>query len=802
MVEIVTSLMAVFVLRFVLSFLPSFQVDMATWIGWAGRLASLGFAKFYSPQVWTQYTPGFLYYLWAIGKLGWASGLAIKIPVILADMAVGGIIYSLVKKVNKNLALVLFFFYVLNPVVIFDGSVWGQIDGILTLALFLSAYFLIEKKNFIWSSFFWSLAFLIKPQAIAVLPVFLIAAILKKFDWRKILAGAVVSLLTIFVGSILFFPNDPIMGLPKLLILMSNSYPYTSVNAFNVWTWIGMWIPDKTVFAGLSLAVWGTVFLLASIIFVFYFLRDKLDKKYVWYLLFAILSLCFFLFPTKVHERYLFPFFAFLLTAVGLSKSKNLFRVYILGSVANFLNLFYAYAYYNPVSIRLETLFALSRASNKLVGFAFILIFFFLVFWDKLPEFEMPKLRVKKSTVESFPKISLSKNVKRNILYLILGFAFVTRVFSLGSPSTMYFDEVYHAFTAKVMMGVDAAKAWEWWNTPPPGFAYEWTHPPLAKFGMVLGMSVFGQDSFGWRIPGALLGVGAVFLIYLLAKEIFKDEVLGLLSAGIFSLDGLPLVMSRIGMNDSYILFFALASIYLFMRQKDFLSALCLGLALASKWSALWAAPIIFVLWLKRQKKFTVSIAWFLLLPPAVYILSYIPMFTTGHTFTTWWNLQEQMWWYHTGLRATHPYTSPWWSWPFMIRPIYLYTSEEIGGMVARIYAIGNPFVFWIGITSVAICAVYSYLEKNKNLGLVVFSYLIFFAPWAASPRIMFLYHYLPSIPFMCIAIAYVLRRTPKLIPMVLTVFFLAFVYFYPHWAGLPVPLWLDKSYYWFPSWR
>lgn len=802
MVEIFISSLVVFVSRFFISFLPSFQIDMGTWIAWSQRLATVGFAGFYTNQTWTQYTPGFLYYLWGIGKLGWLSPLAIKIPMILADIAVGIIIYTLVKKINKKIALALLFFYTLNPVVIFDGSVWGQIDGLLTLALFLSAYFLIEKKNFTWSVFFWSVAFLIKPQAAAILPALAAAIFLKKISWKNTISGILVGAATILAGSFLFFPSDPILGLPKLLAQMFGSYSYTSVNAFNIWSWFGMWKPDSLVFAGITLSTWGTILLALGVGFAIFALRNKLDKKYNWYLLFALLSLCFFLFPTKVHERYLFPFFAFLLTAAGLAKSKNLFAIYIITSIASFLNIFYPYAYYNDNFLSLKVLKDFSFSASKIIGVIFLLSYFCLIFWEKLPKIRMPKFNLKSSASENFPKISLSKKAARNILYAILGFAFIARIFNLGSPTNMYFDEVYHAFTAKVMMGTEAAEAWEWWNTPPEGFAYEWTHPPIAKLGMVLGMTVFGQNAFGWRIPGALLGAGAVFLIYLIAKKIFNDEVVGLLSAAVFSLDGLALVMSRVGMNDSYILFFSLLSIYLFMKGKDIPSAIFYGFALASKWSALWAAPIIFVLWLKRKNKFKLSILWFAVLPFTVYLLSYLPMFTTGHTLTTWWGMQQQMWWYHTGLRATHPYSSPWWSWPFLIRPIYLYTSSEVGGMVSRIYAMGNPFVFWFGIASVAACAVFSYLEKNKNLGFIIFSYLIFFAPWALSPRIMFFYHYLPSIPFLAIAIGYVLRRTPKLIFPYLTICLLMFVYFYPHWAGLQIPLWLDKSYYWISSWR
>ena len=123
-------------------------------------------------------------------------------------------------------------------------------------------------------------------------------------------------------------------------------------------------------------------------------------------------------------------------------------------------------------------------------------------------------------------------------------------------------------------------------------------------------------------------------------------------------------------------------------------------------------------------------------------------------------------------------------------------------GFVSRIYAIGNPLVFWFGLTSVILSFLYALKERNKKLGLIVFSYLIFFVPWALSPRIMFLYHYLPSLPFLAIATGYVLRRNLILVIPVFISSFILFIYFYPHWAGINIPLWLDASYYWIASWR
>ena len=412
------SAVIVFLIRFFLSFLPSFGFDMGSWLGWAGRLSSLGFANFYTDQSWTQYTPGFMYWLWVIGKIGWMQDLAIKVPVLLSDISVGILIYSLIKKVNFKLALVSFFLYTLNPVVIFDGSIWGQVDGILTLFLFLSAYYLVEKKSFVWSIFFWSIAFLIKPQALAVAPIFLLAIIFRKFKLKKIIFGTLVGIGTIILLSWPFFVNNPILGLPQQIMKMAGFYPYSSLNAFNIWSWVGFWRPDATKLLGLSLAAWGVILLSVSILFAMFNFRKKLDKKSNWYLFFAILSLCFFLFPTKVHERYLFPFFAFLLTTAGLTKSVSLFAVYIVTSLAGFFNLYYPYSYYYPENLRSDFLYNLSQNLAKVIGFLFLVTYFALLFWEKLPKPDLPLLMNrfikawrKKDTPGirvKLPKISLS----------------------------------------------------------------------------------------------------------------------------------------------------------------------------------------------------------------------------------------------------------------------------------------------------------------------------------------------------------------------------------------------------------
>ena len=787
-------------LRLSLSFFGTLQLDQGTFVSWSMELARNGFKDFY--KGWSDYLPGYLYFLWGLGKINllniFPQVFLYKIPAILSDVVTGYVIYEILKKQkSERWGILGAIIYIFNPAIIANSTFWGQVDSLTALASVTAIYFLDSK--YIFSAAILAFGTLIKPQVAFILPVILMMMLKNKWGLLKATKYLLTGLFVFILGFIPFTQGNLPQFVLTRLNISAGQYPYTSVNAFNFWGLSGFWKPDNVYFqfSGYIMIIAATIILCIR----------RAKKKLSPYFLITFVFAASFMFFTRMHERHLLPVFAPL--AIAVVDNPIFLLPYIGFSLIYVMNLVYSHFWVsnNFVQILPDLLIQFLIV----LGISLTVYVFYLILIDRKTSWEKAlllirrsiiKMKSKKSLSVKLPDIKLTKKRSKTYLYLILAFAFLTRIINLGSPSTTYFDEVYHAFTAKVMMGEEATKAWEWWNTPPQGFAYEWAHPPFAKLGMVFGMSIFGQDPFGWRIPGAILGVGSVLLVYLLAKKILKDEVVGLISAAVFSLDGLPLVMSRIGMNDSYILFFSLLSIYFFLKEKDLFSAVSFGLALSSKWSALWAVPIIFVLWLKRTNKFRPSILWFALLPFTIYLLSYLPMFTTGHNLTIWWGMQKQMWWYHTGLDATHPYTSQWWTWPLLIRPIYLYTSSEIGGYVSRIYAMGNPFVFWFGIASVAICAVFSYLERNKKVGLIVFCYLIFFAPWAASPRIMFLYHYLPSIPFMAIATGYVLRRTPKLIFTYLFISFLTFVYFYPHWVGLNIPLWLDKSYYWVSSWR
>lgn len=390
---------------------------------------------------------------------------------------------------------------------------------------------------------------------------------------------------------------------------------------------------------------------------------------------------------------------------------------------------------------------------------------------------------------------------------LIFTFAFLTRFINLNFPPKHYFDEVYHVFTAQEMFRGNQA-SWEWWNTPPQGFAYEWTHPPLAKEFMVFAISAFGDNPFAWRFFSAIFGFGVIVLIYFISLKLFKSRTIALIASLVASLDGLLLVMSRVGMNDSYFLFFALLSLLFLLNKRTFLMGISLGFALASKWTTIYAIAILWAVYFvknKDLKNLIISPLFFLVIPIIIYLICYIPFFL-NHNLSTFIELQKQMWWYHTNLKATHPFQSTPKDWLFNLRPVWLYVNYK-GNSISSIYTLSNLLFAWGGLASI-IFLVYKFVQKRLfNIGIIVVSYFGFFLPWFFSPRIMFNYHYLASSAFLAIALGFALNEllTKKhtVIPIAFLLSLVAlFIYFYPLWTGIYVPKNLYESYFWLKTWK
>ena len=135
----------------------------------------------------------------------------------------------------------------------------------------------------------------------------------------------------------------------------------------------------------------------------------------------------------------------------------------------------------------------------------------------------------------------------------------------------------------------------------------------LAPNGSIASVDV-GQFAFSWRIVGVIFGALMAACLYLLARILFRRRSIGLLVALFSVVDGMFFAQSRIAMNDTYVggflllayLIFAIIWLDVWKSRIAFwlgmpVVGVLLGLALASKWVALYAIASIGILILIRS---------------------------------------------------------------------------------------------------------------------------------------------------------------------------------------------------------
>ena len=192
--------------------------------------------------------------------------------------------------------------------------------------------------------------------------------------------------------------------------------------------------------------------------------------------------------------------------------------------------------------------------------------------------------------------------MKKHAIFAILAVAAVLRLWSLGGGDITGNDEVLYAFRAIGMLDYDDAPNQttpiEWFDPNTPG----WTklsfhdHPPLVFLVQNVFMKVFGENVFAFRLPSAIFGILSVYFIYLIGRRLFS-ETAGLISAGLLAVTVNHVYISRIGIQESYVIFFLLLGSYLFIRtleDKKYLlwTGAAIGLGLLTKYTAFILAPI------------------------------------------------------------------------------------------------------------------------------------------------------------------------------------------------------------------
>lgn len=366
------------IIRLLLINIAGFKFDVDDWFAWSNRLNEVGYSNFYNPQVFSDYTPGYLYILHFLGFIKSLLHLdtnifyiLLKLPAIFADLILSIFIYKqLTRNKNKLYSYLGVLIFILNPAFIFNSTVWGQIDSIPTLFMFLSIIYFHGRK-LILSSLLLGLAFLIKPQSFALLPIFILFLI-KNSSIKNYLKLTIPFFLTTTILSFPFFSNAPFVGLWILIQKSVSQYPFNSLFAYNIWGIFGFWLPDKFFY------LWGYILLGGYwLIIGSFYLKKRLSV----FSLAAFTTLSFFILLTRMHERYLYPGLFFLIFTAAVYKNKLLLTFSLILSAFHFLNLYYVYVYYNELYLKLPKLlynpllYNLLDANGKILSLLSTIIF-------------------------------------------------------------------------------------------------------------------------------------------------------------------------------------------------------------------------------------------------------------------------------------------------------------------------------------------------------------------------------------------------------------------------------------------
>ena len=429
-----------------------------------------------------------------------------------------------------------------------------------------------------------------------------------------------------------------------------------------------------------------------------------------------------------------------------------------------------------------------------------------------------------------------------------------------------YFDEMYFVRTAKEHLNLEEP--------------YEWTHPPLGKLIIAFGILCFGMNPFGWRILGVLAAATMIPIMFLFGKRMFKSSAAGFFAAYLMTFEFMHFSLARLATGEIYILFFSLLMFYFafdyFSKREEeeesekrristslFLSIIFFGLCFAVKWTAVFGLVAILILLLIsncRNKKpifddYKIVLAG-LFVSAAIYITTYIPYMLSGgghglldiHRFPlymeyiskymsgcnmsitpptplTVFDLQLGMFGYHAGNTATHPFSSPWWSWPLMLKPLWMYSYSNTNtldgtAMVSTIVLLGNPAIWWCSIPAlifIAVKFVADIIRKRECSFVSLFiliPFLLQWIPYALITRTLFIYHFAPDVPFMIFALTYwttflekkgLSGRKGLFFKCVVIAFLISiavlFFLFYPVISGYPIAYKYKESLRWLSGW-
>lgn len=265
-------------------------------------------------------------------------------------------------------------------------------------------------------------------------------------------------------------------------------------------------------------------------------------------------------------------------------------------------------------------------------------------------------------------------------------------------------------------------------------------HPFFGKIWGALGIYLFGDNFFGWRIFYVLIGVLTVWVFYELALIFFSKEK-ALFAASLLGFETLFFIHTSLSLLEGPPLLFGLLGFVLYFKKRYYLSALAFGLSVISKeWGvyflialALYEFYLLFKPRLatnlpKATSKsvikffiFVVIVVLVVSIPLWTYDLLYHPTPAYGINFTNPVANFEYYYNYHTSL-TIGPYNpngptchtnssaqecDPWhyaWFWldPFTVSPDTYYAVSVTFSVNNKVTLVTTP-IDWVGVGNLVI---------------------------------------------------------------------------------------------------
>ncbi len=329
-----------------------FTYDMNCFKAWGGYAHELGFKNLYSGDFFLDYPPGYMYVLYALDCISDLLGLGYndilcsfiyKLPAIIADFGCGWLIYLFAKeKLGESQSCFLSLAFLFAPNIIFNSSVWGQIESWYLFFLGFALYFAYHNRT-VFAAVAYAAALITKPQSLLFGPV-LLFWIVKRKSLKELVKALGTGFAAFYVMALPFCKNlFDVMWLIDLYKGTFQGYEHFTINGFNLYYLLGLNWTELSGVQGsgqINFAVIGCVLGLVA----FFVLCARGNSGF--FAAAAVSISVVFAFCTMMHERYIYP--AVLMCVLSyIARDKKPYLLFaVLISCINYINSSWVMAMY------------------------------------------------------------------------------------------------------------------------------------------------------------------------------------------------------------------------------------------------------------------------------------------------------------------------------------------------------------------------------------------------------------------------------------------------------------------------